>query len=282
MSHNGSMPQERENIFITSDGVHIFYNVIQVTDERKYLVLLHGLGGDLTAWDKERRLFTKLGYSTIAIDLRGHGLSDRPIEKLQYGLRLFAKDVLQIINYEKMEKAAVIGHCFGGMVAMYAQAQLPKQSKALILIESSCKPPTFGKIIHNTVFLRSILAILATHCPATHLHGHTDYSKFVDTWDIDVPRFLSDLVHTSLKSYLSGFEDIVGLDATSILSRIIVPTLVIGGTQDIIFPLPIVKALSKRIKNAAFEEIEANHIIVLNNPIELTETINTFLQKIKF
>ncbi len=43
-----------------------------------YLVFLHGLGGNLYAWNEIRTIMHKKNYSTLAIDLRGHGESFRP------------------------------------------------------------------------------------------------------------------------------------------------------------------------------------------------------------
>src|SRR3989344_6386457 len=116
------------NYFQSFDGAKIYYDKT-VRDKNKWLIFLHGFGGDLTAWQKERAYFAKLGLSTIAMDLRGHGLSARSDKKDFYKLESFAKDVQMLIQHESIKNAILVGHCFGGMVAIYFQAIFPNSSK---------------------------------------------------------------------------------------------------------------------------------------------------------
>ena len=61
--------------FKSFDGAKIFYSLSKRSNS--WLIFVHGMGGDETAWIKERAYFTKLDFSTLALDLRGHGLSAR-------------------------------------------------------------------------------------------------------------------------------------------------------------------------------------------------------------
>ena len=76
---------------------------------------------------------------------------------------------------------------------------------------------------------------------------------------------------------------LIKLDAEALLNKILIPTLIIEGTKDSIFPPKVAEHLSKRIKNSQLNLMEGeNHIIVLNNPDDLSKTINEFLLKINF
>ena len=73
------------------------------------------------------------------------------------------------------------------------------------------------------------------------------------------------------------------MDAKQLLDKISVPTLVLEGEEDSIFPPDIAEYIHKRIKKSQLEFIpNANHILVLNNPKELEKGIQSFLEKIKF
>lgn len=265
------------------DGTAIYYEIDPSSNKEKYLVLLHGLGSDITAWQSERNALRKLGFPTLALDLRGHGLSGHPKDKASYDLWNFAKDVLWVLQKEDIVKPVLIGHCFGGMVAITFEAAYPKTSRVLILVDTSYKPPYFGAKLAHNVLINKIISIITDHVPNIGSTGHGDYKKFVETWDYDPRRILADILHTSLRSYLLSCEQILALDATSLLKKITVPTLVIEGTNDIIFPPKVAIDLAHRIKRAEIEFIPgANHILVLNNPDDLVSAIVRFTKKIGF
>lgn len=268
--------------FESFDGAKIYYHKT-VKDPQKWLVFLHGFGGDLTAWSKERAYFTKLGISSIAMDLRGHGLSEKSEKSDFYRLKNFAKDLKSLLQHEQIKNPIIIGHCLGGMAAIYFQTMFPDKSKALILVDTSYKPPFIGNNFVAQAFLKQFFKLFSKIFPNIAVYGHADFNQFLDTADIDFKRLLSDILHTSLKSYLILCQSLVGFNAKALLDKITVPTLVIEGSKDSIFPPEIAKYLHKRIKTSQLDMIEgANHILVINNPKELEESITEFLKKINF
>ncbi len=266
--------------FIKSfDGVRIHYE-LHIGEVNKNILFIHGLGGDLRAWDEERALLENRGYTTIALDLRGHGLSDRPSPESAYAFTNFVRDIQMIIEKEKLQNVILVGHCLGGMIAMSVAYLYPKQIRALVLVDTSYKAPYFSKIIINHTLIQLFLRLFATYIPGFYMHGTVDYTKFRFTDDFDKKRILSDIMHTSLKSYLLICENLLSLNGEKLLDGINIPTLVIEGEKDKVYPPSIAKHISLRMKNANLDLIkDANHIIVLTKPSELVESIILFLQK---
>lgn len=267
--------------YLTSfDGAKIYYQKT-VRDQNRWLIFLHGFGGDLTAWQKERTYFTHLGISTIAMDLRGHGLSERRDDKDFYKLENFAQDVIALMEQEQIKNPVVIGHCFGGMVTIFLGAKFPHLAKGLVLIDTSYKPPFISENFVAKAFFDQMINLLLKIAPDIKQKGHADFNQFKGSADLDTKRILSDILHTSLRTYLMLCDNLVKLDAKDLLDKIQVPTLVIEGSKDSIFPPEIAKYLSSRIKHSQLDLIEgANHIIVLNNPEDLEKSIEIFLQKL--
>lgn len=268
------------------DGTEIFYDV-KHDNKNKFLILLHGLGGDLSAWDKERKDLHELGYSTIAVDLRGHGNSGRPEGLKSYALINFAKDILAIIKKEsrqmRAQKPVIIGHCFGGMVAMTLLGYYPDVASALVLIDTSYRPPWFSDILVHSTFFNYILELIVRHSSRKHIKGHADFSQFLNTTDYYWRRIISDILHVSLRSYFLLAKNLTNYDASSLLERIKAPTLIVEGTKDSVFPPDVAEDLHRRIITSEIDYIPgANHIIVLNNPKDLVKSIIKFLKKIKF
>lgn len=268
--------------FKSFDGSKICY---QYTKKgKKCLIFVHGLGGDLTAWHPEREYFNSLGYSTVAIDLRGHGLSQRSNDPSFYELENFTKDILSLIKFLKLEKPVLIGHCFGGIVSMLFCAKYQDLLTSLILIDSSYKPPAFlGTNDVEHALLGKLFGFLAKVMPDVRINGHVDFTKFKGTEDIDLRRFTSDVLHTSLRGYLLMCQKLSGYDGKSLLSKIKLPVLVLEGLDDTIFPPEIAEYLADRIKRSELEFVhDANHILVINNTEEVNNSIKLFLNRIKY
>jgi pimeloyl-ACP methyl ester carboxylesterase len=97
------------------------------------LLLLHGFCEFLETWDFNLR---SLGehYQVYAMDLPGHGLSDKPY--LDYSISFFTDFVADFMQALGIEHAAVIGHSFGGAISISLSTSFPEKVDRLIL-ESS-------------------------------------------------------------------------------------------------------------------------------------------------
>jgi pimeloyl-ACP methyl ester carboxylesterase len=92
------------------------------------VILIHGMHSSADINWRITGVFSDLArdHRVIAIDLPGHGRSDRPDKAEAYGLQL-VKDVVLLLDYLKIEKAHVVGYSLGGMVAMKFVASHPER-----------------------------------------------------------------------------------------------------------------------------------------------------------
>jgi pimeloyl-ACP methyl ester carboxylesterase len=104
-------------------GVKISYSV---QGEGETVVLIHGLFGS-SGFEWEVPGTTALlaeKFKVIALDLPGHGLSDKPTMEKAYGLEL-VEDVIRLMDHLKIDKAHVVGNCLGSIVAAKLMAKHP-------------------------------------------------------------------------------------------------------------------------------------------------------------
>ena len=94
----------KEKIIQTYDNNHIFYKHKNFNNKKPTLVFIHGLSGNHTIWNNVVDYFHKKMYSTIAIDLYGHGKSSTVKQKARYKLEHFAKDIDCILKKEQIMK----------------------------------------------------------------------------------------------------------------------------------------------------------------------------------
>src|SRR5215212_968970 len=95
------------------------------------LLLLHGLGCDHTTWEPVIDALARR-YTVIAADLLGHGLSDKP--RADYSLGGYANGMRDLLTLLGIDKVTVVGHSFGGGVAMQFAYQFPERTERMILV----------------------------------------------------------------------------------------------------------------------------------------------------
>ncbi|OGK35984.1 hypothetical protein A3A93_05165 [Candidatus Roizmanbacteria bacterium RIFCSPLOWO2_01_FULL_38_12] len=268
---------------ITSfDGTQINYSLSKNSENDAYLVFLHGLGGDLTAWKKELNFFKSKGISTLAVDLRGHGKSDRPDLLDKYKLEYFARDVKTIIDHEKIKKLIIVGHCFGGVVTIMFHKLFPNLAKSYILVDTTYKAPDKLEYLRKKhPYLINIMNLIVGNMNLRKKYfSHVDFSRFEGTSDYDMRRIYSDITNTTLKSWLFTFQTLGKFNGVKILKSMKKPVLVVVGQNDTIFDVLKAKKINSLVTGSELKIIpDANHIVVFNNPIELQNLIFKFVKK---
>ncbi|MDQ6688557.1 MAG: alpha/beta fold hydrolase, partial [Actinomycetota bacterium] len=95
------------------------------------LLLLHGLGCDHTTW---LPVIHQLAgrYTVVAPDLLGHGSSAKP--RADYSLGGYANGMRDLLTILDIDKVTVVGHSFGGGVAMQFAYQFPERTERMGLV----------------------------------------------------------------------------------------------------------------------------------------------------
>ena len=96
------------------------------------ILLLHGLASNIHIWDL---VAPKLSIQNqiIAIDQRGHGETDKP--DIGYDFQTIAKDTISIIKHLNLSNPIIIGHSWGGNVAVEIAAHYPEYTKGICLVD---------------------------------------------------------------------------------------------------------------------------------------------------
>lgn len=262
--------------FLTSfEGTRIHYEISGSTNFEKTVILLHGLGGNLTAWDPQVKELSKLGFTTISIDLRGYGLSDRPKKLSSYKINSFADDVFLLIKKYQLKNITIIGQCLGGLVALELIENLHVEPQSLVLIGSASKIPWYFSIIGSS----RILSLLSSLTPTLHRRGHMAFDTFHNTADISLRRFWADITFSSPKSYLATCQSLFSFQGKEPIRNITCPTLIIHGGRDIIFPKRLAVKLHQDIEGSKLVTLPSgNHILLLNNPEDINQAIHQFIK----
>jgi len=73
------------------------------------------------------------GHRVLSLDLLGHGDSDRPPEMFNYGMQLFARQAVALLDHLEIERAVVGGTSLGANVALEVAALAPERAQGLLI-----------------------------------------------------------------------------------------------------------------------------------------------------
>ncbi len=116
--------------YADNNGVKIHYASL---GKGPLIVMIHGFPDYWYTWRKQMEVLSK-NYQTVAIDQRGYNLSDKPKGVENYDVKLLVSDVIAVIRSLGQEKAIVVGHDWGGMVAWQLAINAPQYVEKLIIL----------------------------------------------------------------------------------------------------------------------------------------------------
>jgi pimeloyl-ACP methyl ester carboxylesterase len=125
--------------WLTVDGLSFHYRDWGGTGQP--LLLLHGLASTCHIWDMVAPILAQ-DYCVIALDQRGHGESAKPNEG--YDFASVSKDVLGFTAQLGWDNPMVVGHSWGGSVALEMAVRAPESVKGMVWAQPPRKEASGG------------------------------------------------------------------------------------------------------------------------------------------
>ncbi|KKK56881.1 hypothetical protein LCGC14_3060090, partial [marine sediment metagenome] len=224
------------------NGTDLYY--IEYGSGKPFLVMHGGLGLDHSYF---RPILDPLGeiFKLIFFDYRGHGRSGRPpINSITY--EQIVDDVNELRKFLGYDKVGVIGHSAGGFIALKYAIHHPKNISNLILINTAPAHDYPDEIMANIQQKNPTPEILATlDAPsAPTAEGFKQQLRILNPlyfYDLnsklkeEVEKVLTTMI-VNPEAAARGEDLIQKYNVTSKLSKIEVPTLVLGGKDDFVCP----------------------------------------------
>lgn len=259
----------------------IYYRTNEFRSGRPTLVFVHGLSGSSSAWlpyEKELQSVCNI----LSFDLRGHGKSEKPRAYSEYKIEKFAEDIDELLGYLNIKNFVLISHSFGCFVALaYLRKHQKNVSKAVFLAPHfSAKGMMSAKVI--SPFL-SLGIFFTKRLPFSgRAGGHVDYTRHQKSGDWNVRRMFADIKNTGIRAYLYATQQSYDFDGEDFLHRITIPTLIVHGKRDTIFPVRYGVLMAGKIKGSKLVLLEdADHVLVLNKGAKVLEEIKEFVLDFK-
>ncbi len=253
------------------------------------LLLLHGLGCDHTTWHPIIESLARR-YTVIAPDLLGHGMSDKP--RADYSVGGYANGMRDLLTVLGIDKVTVVGHSFGGGVAMQFAYQFPERTERMMLVSTGGLGPEVSPAIraittpgfHYTmgvltlpgvrhIGVAGLRAMAATGWkPARDLDEVADiYESFKD------PRSRAAIRHV-VRAVVDWRGQIVTMSDRAYLTEAL-PMCVIWGQDDAVIPVRHASNAAVLAPMARVEVIpNAGHFPHKDHPQRFVKILNEFIR----
>lgn len=257
---------------ISIDNLKINY---KIAGEGPAILILHGWGGSSDSWISVQEILSQNVFKVICPDLPGFGKSENP--PIPWSNDDYCNFILDFIKEIKRscgeftEPFFLIGHSFGGGLAVKFTAKHPQKVKSLILSDAAI---IRGK--KRLSFRQRIAYLIAKIFNIPFFERIIFYPwfkklvyKIAGTYDYYLAKgVMKETFKKTSKEDLAYF-----------LSQIRVPTLIIWGKKDKTLPLEDGFLIRKEIFNSKIEIIEgADHSPHRKTPEELSKIILKFLE----
>lgn len=236
------------------------------------IIFIHGAALDHSVWQWQSRYFAHHGFAVLAADLPMHGRSPGVARKQ---IASMADWIAALIESACIEKAIVVGHSMGSLVALDLALHHPKRVEKLALIGASI-PMGVGE---------AFLAAARDDSPAAFdmesVWGHARGSLLAQS---PVPGM--SLLGASRQLNGRALPGVQAADLNACatyapsmdaIRAMTVPTLVVGGSRDQMTPMKAGQALAKEIPGAKFVALDAGHAMMSEAPGVLLKALSTFV-----
>ena len=258
-------PIERD-IVVDGQLVH-FYHVEPSFPKKSTVVFLHGWGSSSPLWFASTGELVEKGYDLYFFDLPGFGKSQSPLHPFQ--LQDYADIVSHCFHKLEIANPVLIGHSFGGKVAIRIASKKAIKLTGLILVDSS-------GLAHTSVATKTKIQIAKIVKPLMDL-------PFMKGIRSKLLRLLGSDDYLSFPELKETFVNIIREHIETELSQIEDETLIVWGGDDKneYTPVDDVRIFHRLILHVKTHIITgAGHYCFIDKPIKFQAIILSFLESL--
>lgn len=256
------------------------------------IVLLHGFPEFWYSWRYQIPFLAERGYRVLAPDLRGYNDTDKP--RSGYSVTMLLRDIVGLIKGAGEEKAIIVGHDWGGVLAWQFAIDYPQLTERLIVMNAP-HPAAFTREMRRIEQLRKSWYAFAFQLPwlpefllgrrHAKLIGEMLYRAAVQkaAFPAEVLAHYRDAMskpgalRASINYYRAAFRFPFRM-MTRATATIHAPTLLIWGDQDIALGINLTRGLEQWVSNLQIRHLpDSGHWVQQEKPNEVNMFLEEFL-----
>jgi pimeloyl-ACP methyl ester carboxylesterase len=249
-----TLPQASQSGYAPVNGIKLWYATF---GEGAPVILLHGGLANANYWGNQVRSLQSR-YRVIVMDSRGHGRSTRSDQP--YGYDLMASDVLGLMDFLHIPKAAIVGWSDGAIIGLDIALHHPERLTRLFAFAANSDPSGVADIAQSPVFNAFIARAEKEYEQLSPTP--TEYKSFLDQiekmWDTQ-PHWTADDLKT-----------------------IAVPTWIVDADHDEAIKRENTEFMAANIPGAGLLlQPEVSHFSFLQDPQQFSADVLHFLEHVK-
>lgn len=258
----------------------IYHKIYSHTEDREWVVLLHGAGGSSTLWFKQIRPFAQ-EFNVLLIDLRGHGKSKEQFRDIiinQYSFDEVSNDVVEVMDSLNIEKAHFVGMSLGTIIVRYIAEMHPERVTSLVLGGAVLRLNRRSRFLMRlTNMTKKIIPYHWIYSTMAFILMPKNHHKESRTY------FIKEGAKWGKKEFLKWFamkSEILPLLRYFYEKEIQKPILYLMGDEDYMF-LPTIQQLVKLHTDSQLQIIaHSGHVCNVDQPDKFNELAISFLKRI--
>ena len=249
------------------NGFDLYY---ESHGEGPAIVFAHGRGGNHLSWWRQVALFSK-GYQCVTFDHRGWGSSvDTPDGP---GLSAFVEDLRHLLDHLELDRAFLVAQSMGGLTCLGFALAYPHRSLGLVLGDTTGGIGD-SKVVDLLQDVHPPDHALRRALSPSFLEAHPDLAFLFQ----EVGQLNPEMPLNAVSSF---FRDPSGPQAAE-LAQLGVPTLLIVGQEDLIFPVNVMQEAQKLLPNSRLEIVPgAAHSTHFEQPETFNRLVGEFFAGIQ-
>ncbi|GGE73236.1 alpha/beta fold hydrolase [Massilia psychrophila] len=239
------------------------------------VVFIHGAQNDHSVWILQTRYFAHHGFNVLAVDLPGHGRSKGAAKT---DVEAMAAWLLALLDAVGVERAMLVGHSMGSLVALEASHQAPgravklamlgttypmKVSEALLETAKNAEPAAIDMV---NIWSHSMRAQNPA-CPLAGVSAMGSARRLMQRMSALNPAQLFHTDFSACNAYANG---------EAAARALACPALFIFGSKDMMTPPRSTKTLTTAVAQGKIVHVDAGHSLMTEQPDAVLDALFAF------
>jgi pimeloyl-ACP methyl ester carboxylesterase len=260
---------------VEGNQAYCYTGARQFDPARPTVVFIHGAQNDHSVWNLQTRYFAHHGFNVLAVDLPGHGRSKGAART---SVEAAAGWLLALLDAAGVERAMLVGHSMGSLIALEAAHQAPGRVSGLAMLGTTypmtvseallgaSRDDEQGAIDMVNIWSHSMRAQNPA-CPLAGVSTMGMSRRLMQRMSAINPRQLFHTDFSACNGYRNGEVAAHGLRC---------PALFIFGTKDMMTPARSTKMLTSAIPHGKIVHVDAGHSLMAEQPGAVLDALFAF------
>jgi pimeloyl-ACP methyl ester carboxylesterase len=247
----------------------------QFDPARPTVVFVHGAQNDHSVWVLQTRYFAHHGFNVLAVDLPGHGRSKGAAKT---SVEAMAGWLLAVLDAAGVERAMLVGHSMGSLIALEASHRSPQRVSGLAMLGTTypmkvsdalletARTNEQGAIDLVNIWSHSMLAQNPA-CPVAGVSTLGTARRLMQRMSAINPAQLFHIDFSACNAYANG---------ETAARALACPALFIFGSKDMMTPSRSTKLLTTSIPHGKIVLVDAGHSLMAEQPDAVLDALFAF------